>query len=665
MAIGPNTILGDKYRLIRQLDKGGAGTVWLCEHVSLATAVVVKLIATELALAEDGRQRFLAEARALAALRSPHVVQVLDYGVDAGTPYIVMEYLDGESLADRLLRLGRLRPEDTGTVVRHVSRAIGRAHDVGILHRDLKPTNIFITRNDDEELIQLLDFGIVKATTDAVGATLSRTTRTGTYLGTSSYMSPEQLQETLPRDQRMDIWALGVIAFECLLGQPAFIGGGLGGLVLAICFEPLPVPSAKGAVPPGFDAWFARACARNPDERFPNAREAAQEFRRLLEPGFDPQARERLPISGEWQTLVPSAFAPALPVQRVRDTLSLPPPPPVAVSAHSSTGTASSATIRPGQPRYRSWPVLLPGLFLGVITVLLVLRHLVQQPATEALVMQEVLPLRTTARLRAFGEGTELSLTLDGKPFGALPQELQDLEPGEHTVVITGSPRYRAFQSRVTLSPGVVTSIGPVKLVVAKGLAMIVPGEGAEGAEVSLEADDWRGRVPPLPVQLDIDTDQPYVLVARKAGYATYQQPLTFEDGQAQKTFSVTLSELAAPAEPRPERSPEHPGPAREAKPARAAQAPPARAAQAPPASTRTAVPIAKPTLTITSTPASYVLLDGVPVGTTPLHELPVSSGSHRVVFINGSRRETRMVESIPGQHREVSEHFLPRSRSR
>jgi|GEM_PF-1409739 len=661
MSIGQNTILGDKYRLIRLLDTGGKGSVWLAEHVSLGTALAIKSIAGEAALTEDGQQRFLGEARGLAALRSPHVVQVLDYGVEEGTPYVVMEFLDGESLADRLLRLGRLRPEDTGTVIRHVSRALARAHDVGIVHRDLKPTNIFITRNDDEELIKLLDFGIVKATTDAVGATLSKTTRTGTYLGTSSYMSPEQLQGNGRGDHRTDIWALGVIAFECLLGQPAFIGSGLGGLVLAICFDPLPVPSARGAVPAGFDAWFARACARNLDERFSNAREAAQEFRRLLEPGFDPEARERAPISGEWQTLAPAAFAPSSSVPRARDTLSMPPPPPLSPPAHSSTGTASSATIGPGQPRYRSWPILLPGLLLGAMTVLLLVRHLTKQPATMAVVTEEVQPLRATARLRAFGEGPDLSLALDGKVFGALPQELQGLAPGEHTVVITGGPRYRAFQSRVTLSPGVLTSIGPVKLVVAKGLAKIVPGEGAEGAEVTLEAGDWHGRVPALPVELDIETDQPYVLVARKAGYVTYQQPVTFEDGQAQKTFSVTLDELASAAastEPRPARA--RPGSAAETRPAREAQ--PARAAQ-PARSTRAAVPIAKPTLTITSTPASYVLLDGVPVGTTPLNDLPVTSGTHRIIFINGKRRETRVVESLPGQHREVAEHFLPRSR--
>jgi serine/threonine-protein kinase len=226
-------------------------------------------------------------------------------------------------------------------------------------------------------------------------------------------------------------------------------------------------------------------------------------------------------------------------------------------------------------------------------------------------------------------------------------------------VVITGGPRYRAFQARVTLSPGVLTSIGPVKLAVSTGVAMIVPGDGAEGAEVTLEAGDWHGRVPALPVQLDIETDQAYVLVARKAGYATSQQPLTFEDGQAQKTFSVSLTKLAsrtASTEPRSERSPAQAGPAREAAPAREAPSP---------RSARPAAPIAKPTLTITSTPASYVLLDGVPVGTTPLRDLPVASGTHRVIFINGKRRETRVVETIPGQHAEVSEHFLPRSRSK
>lgn len=155
-----NRILGEKYQLIRPLSHGGMGSVWLAEHLSLAAPVAVKLIAPELGTSPDFRQRFLCEAHAAAALRSPHVVQTLDYGVDGDTPYIIMELLEGESLAERLGRKGALSVRETELVLRHVSRAVARAHEQGIVHRDLKPANIFITRNEDEEIIKLFDFGI-------------------------------------------------------------------------------------------------------------------------------------------------------------------------------------------------------------------------------------------------------------------------------------------------------------------------------------------------------------------------------------------------------------------------------------------------------------------------------------------------------------------------
>src|SRR5690606_19798187 len=154
MSTASPKILDDKYRLIRPLDEGGMGSVWLAEHLALASPVAIKLIPAEVAKTADRLQRFLREARAAAASRGPHVVQVLDYGVHEGTPYIVMERLEGESLAERLRRRVRISPAETETIIRHVSRAVTRAHAAGIVHRDLKPANIFITRNVDEEVIK-------------------------------------------------------------------------------------------------------------------------------------------------------------------------------------------------------------------------------------------------------------------------------------------------------------------------------------------------------------------------------------------------------------------------------------------------------------------------------------------------------------------------------
>jgi eukaryotic-like serine/threonine-protein kinase len=272
-------ILGERYRLVRPLGKGGFGAVWHAEHLALHSPVALKLL--DPLATEDGDmlQRFLREARAAAALRSPHVVQILDYGVDEGTPYIAMELLEGETLEARLDRTGRLSVEETQTVVRQTARAIQRAHEAGIVHRDLKPANIYIVPNDEDWLIKVLDFGVAKATNLALGRSLLvGATPAGTLLGTPNYMSPEQAEGMRELDFRTDFWAMGVIAYQCLLGQQPFQGETLGALLSAICDGALPVPSRAGVVPVGFDAWFARACARRPQERFASAKQMATEF---------------------------------------------------------------------------------------------------------------------------------------------------------------------------------------------------------------------------------------------------------------------------------------------------------------------------------------------------------------------------------------------------
>jgi len=196
-------------------------------------------------------------------------------------PFIAMEVLDGESLATRLERVGRLSPADTARLMNHVARAMTRAHETGVVHRDLKPDNVYIVRNDDEEIAKVLDFGVAKSSLHGLGSTASSGTRTGSVLGTPYYMSPEQAEGSKLLDQRTDIWAMGVIAYECLLGVRPFEAETLGSLLLAICAREMPIPSRAGQVPPGFDAWFARACARDPAQRYTTAKEAVADLRRV------------------------------------------------------------------------------------------------------------------------------------------------------------------------------------------------------------------------------------------------------------------------------------------------------------------------------------------------------------------------------------------------
>ena len=268
-------VLAGRFRLIEMLGQGGMGSVWRAQHLELGTDVAVKLMDPSLATHGEGLARFRREAQAAASLKSPNVVQVFDYGVDGDIPYIAMEMLQGESLAKRIERFRRLPLPATATILSQVARAVGKAHDAGIVHRDLKPENIFLVLDEEVEIAKVLDFGIAKRTGADNFLTGAVQTQTGAMLGTPYYMSPEQAGGKKDVDHLTDIWSFGVIAYECLTGKRMFDADTLGGLVLAICIEPLPTPSQMGPVPAAFDAWFARCVARDRQVRFQSIREAA------------------------------------------------------------------------------------------------------------------------------------------------------------------------------------------------------------------------------------------------------------------------------------------------------------------------------------------------------------------------------------------------------
>lgn len=284
--LDPGTILADKYRLEGVLGIGGMGTVYRAEHLALKAPVAIKVIDREVAEGDVALARFMREAQSAASLRSPHVVQILDYGMEGNRPFMVMEMLEGEPLADRIKRLGRLSPQETYRVISHVARAVSRAHEADIIHRDLKPDNVFLVHNEGDEIAKVLDFGVAKVESTQLDG--EGHTRTGSLLGTPYYMSPEQAQGNKHIDARSDLWALGVIAFECLTGKRPFSSDGLGDLVLQICIRDIPIPSKVVPVPEGFDEWFKKACTRDPDQRFQTARQLALELRPALGLGSEP-----------------------------------------------------------------------------------------------------------------------------------------------------------------------------------------------------------------------------------------------------------------------------------------------------------------------------------------------------------------------------------------
>jgi serine/threonine-protein kinase len=182
-----------------------------------------------------------------------------------------MELLEGEDLGKRLAKSGgRLPPSDVNFVVQNVCRALSRAHQAGVVHRDLKPDNIFVVKDDDRDIVKILDFGVAKSTGQALDGS---NTKTGAMLGTPYYMSPEQAQGIKSVDARSDLWSLAVIVFQALTGRLPFESEALGDLLVKIIVSPVPTPSHYyPMVPPGFDAWWVKAADRNVDNRFQNAK---------------------------------------------------------------------------------------------------------------------------------------------------------------------------------------------------------------------------------------------------------------------------------------------------------------------------------------------------------------------------------------------------------
>ena len=270
MQLAPGALIGGKYRIERPLAKGGMGSVWVARHEQLGSTVAIKFLDASFAASAAHRARFEREARAAASLKSPHVVHVGDYGFEGDAPYLVMELLEGEDLGQRLHRVGRMSLRDTAKVLVQVGKALRKAHEAGFAHRDLKPANLFIARIDDDEVVKILDFGIAKDQHAAAG----EATRTGEVIGSPHYMSPEQVRAEKDLDHRTDLWSLGIILFRMLTGSLPFPGDQLGPVLAKILTDPLPVATqAAPDLPPAMDAFFARALARDKNQRFQSVQE--------------------------------------------------------------------------------------------------------------------------------------------------------------------------------------------------------------------------------------------------------------------------------------------------------------------------------------------------------------------------------------------------------
>ncbi len=266
----------NNYEVRSIVGEGGMGAVYLAEHPFMGRKAAIKVLRPELAQDRGLVERFMNEARAANAIHHPNIIDIIDVGLlPSGVPYLMMEFLEGESLAKRIER-GRLPVAEAVDVATQTASALQAAHGKEIVHRDLKPDNLFLVPDDGRPFgarVKVLDFGIAKLRGELSGG--GAKTQTGSVMGTPPYMSPEQCRGiTEEIDHRTDVYALGIILFEMLVGAPPFMSPGWGDIVLMHVTKPVPPPRAKNpAIPAELEAVILKALAKPPDDRWQSMNE--------------------------------------------------------------------------------------------------------------------------------------------------------------------------------------------------------------------------------------------------------------------------------------------------------------------------------------------------------------------------------------------------------
>ncbi|HVH40755.1 MAG TPA: protein kinase [Labilithrix sp.] len=271
-------ILGGKYAVERVIGVGGMGVVVAAVHKKLGQRVAIKFLSRTMQTTELV-DRFVREGQACARIKSEHIASVLDVGVlESGTPYLMMEYLEGTDLDDYIMDQGSIPFEDAVDFVLQACDALAVAHSSGIVHRDLKPSNLFVTyRSDGSPLIKVLDFGISKIGESAsLPNPKSTLTRPGTMLGSPRYVSPEQLRNASGVDHRADIWALGIVLHELVAGDPPYVSDTFADLCAMITTEPpVPLRQVRPDAPELLEEIILKCIEKKPENRFQNVAELA------------------------------------------------------------------------------------------------------------------------------------------------------------------------------------------------------------------------------------------------------------------------------------------------------------------------------------------------------------------------------------------------------
>jgi serine/threonine protein kinase len=335
------------YRVLDQIGQGGMGAVYLAEHRQIGRKAAVKVILPELSARPEVLSRFFNEARATAQLKHPALVDIFDYGTHTdGSAYIMMEFLEGDSLGTRLKKVPRMPPWEAAKILRQIAEGVGVAHAAKIVHRDLKPDNIFLVPHPatGDDQVKILDFGIAKMLDGDRRPDDASQTRTGVMVGTPVFMSPEQCRGAGAHliDHRADIYAFGGIAYRMLTGRPPFVYEGFGELIAAHLHEvPASLRTIDPSIPEGLDKLVLKALAKRPDDRQRSMLEIVGE----LDAVISTLTSSAFEAAGGRRTMVlPAAGAPAASLPPLASSRHAATAPPTAAAAFGSTQVLQPAT---------------------------------------------------------------------------------------------------------------------------------------------------------------------------------------------------------------------------------------------------------------------------------------------------------------------------------
>ncbi|MFO0551576.1 MAG: serine/threonine-protein kinase [Polyangiaceae bacterium] len=335
MNLQPGQILADKYRILRLLGQGGMGAVYEGENFRIHRRVAIKTLHAQVASQHDVLSRFEREAQAAGRIGSKHIVEVLDLGdLPDGARFMVMEYLDGSTLSDRIKSCGRIGPREVVPIMLDLLEGLQAAHDAGIIHRDLKPANVFLQlQRGAPDAVKILDFGVSKFSS-VLGADEMSMTKTGAVMGTPYYMSPEQAKGARGVDHRSDVYSAGVILYEAITGQVPFSAETFNELIFKIALDaPPPAEQFVPSLDPMFGSILRKAMAREPGDRYQSAiefGEALDGWARAFDAGGAGVAVAHEP---------PRLMAPREPMASA----------PVAIPEARPTGLGSTVVMRPGE----------------------------------------------------------------------------------------------------------------------------------------------------------------------------------------------------------------------------------------------------------------------------------------------------------------------------